>query len=167
MTTHDNSINLTNGASTNSINDKNAAVTKHSEAHNKKLATNCYNTKTAVANHCNAGTKKLALHCYNTKGAVVKHRDVHNKTLAPHCYKRQQYQRCRSQRRVIINKTLAPYCYKDNNINAVVMSDASRSTRRLHRTATIINSSLNPSFLKDNDNPDTQPFDKVNLPTKA
>ena len=86
--------------------------------------------------------EELAPHCYNTKGAVAKHRDVHNKTLAS-------------------------YCYKDNNINAVVMSDASRSTRRLHRTATIINSSLNPSFLKHNNNPDTQPFDKVNLPTKA
>ena len=34
-TTHDNSINSTNGALTNSINDKNTAVAKHSEAHNK------------------------------------------------------------------------------------------------------------------------------------
>ena len=111
----------------------------------EELATDCYNTKTAVANHCDACTKKLAPHCYNTKGAVAKHRDMHNKTLAPHCYKRQQYQRCRSQRRVMINKTLAPYCYKDN-INAAAISDASQSTRRLHRTATTINSSLNQSF---------------------
>ena len=100
----------------------------------EELATNCYNTKTAVANHCDAGTKKLAPHCYNTKGAVAKHRDVHNKTLAPYCHKRQRHQRCRSQRRVTIDETLAPYCYKDN-INAVTISDASRLTRRLHRTA--------------------------------
>ncbi|OCL00770.1 uncharacterized protein K441DRAFT_650224 [Cenococcum geophilum 1.58] len=44
------------------------------------------------------------------------------------------------------------------------MSDASRSTRRLHRTATTIDSSLNQSSIhNDNHNLDTQPFDIVDL----
>ena len=67
----------------------------------------------------------------------------------------------------MINKMLVPYYYKDNNINAIVISNASQLIKHLHYTAIIINSSLNPSFLKDNNNLDTQLFDKVNLLTKA
>jgi hypothetical protein len=43
-----------------------------------------YNIKAAVAKHSEAHNKTLAtMYCHNnTKGAVAKHRDVHNKTLA-------------------------------------------------------------------------------------
>ena len=63
----------------------------------------------------------------------------------------------------IRNSPLAPHCHKDNDndTNAVAIGDAPRSTRRLRRTATTIDSSLNQSSLKDN--PDIQPFDRVNL----